>query len=111
MAKEDEYPRMTDFCKGCGGHHGPDPPEVFVDFEWRNELRRFHVPFHCLCCGIEICASQFAWGRCCGHCDTGACQLGRVEPEHFDPRKLQIIYEEGHGQKDLFYEGELIEVP
>lgn len=99
------------FCQGCGGNHEPDPPETYLDFEWGDppELRRFYVPLHCFCCGIEICAQQFAWSRCCGHCDTGACQLGIVEPEGFHPEKVQIIYVEGHG-KNLFYEGKLIEV-
>lgn len=61
-----------DFCPTCGGVHEPDTDEVYVDFRGY----RFHKPFLCMCCGKEICARQFAFGRCCGLCDMGACQLG-----------------------------------
>jgi len=47
---------------------------------------RFLEPFHCLCCGIEISARQFAWGRACGYCDCGRCQIGFLR------------YKEGHGK-------------
>jgi len=53
----------------CGGYHKPDQQDTWVDYEgWR-----FHPPFKCMCCGKEICARQFAYGRCCGSCDIGAC--------------------------------------
>lgn len=58
------------FCYACGGEHEPDPPDCWVDFRGY----RFHPPFKCMCCGKEICARQFAFGRCCGPCDMGACQ-------------------------------------
>ena len=63
----------TPFCTTCGGHHEPDPPS-YMDFKGR----RFRSPFHCLCCGKETCARQFAWGRTCGYCDSGQCVLGLV---------------------------------
>lgn len=67
---------MTDkvFCLACGGEHVPDPPDCWVDFRGY----RFHPPFRCMCCGKEICARQFAFGRCCGACDIGACQTNNI---------------------------------
>jgi len=59
------------FCSACCGHHEPDPPEttVVVGLRWV-----FTPPFRCICCGVEICARQFAWGLMCGPCDIGACR-------------------------------------
>ena len=54
----------------CGGEHEPDTPDMYIDFRGY----RFRTPFLCICCGKEICARQFAFGRACGTCDTGACQ-------------------------------------
>ena len=62
MAKE--------FCLMCGGEHEPDTDDTWVDYEGY----RFHKPFRCMCCGKEICARQFAYGRACAACDMGACQ-------------------------------------
>lgn len=61
---------MENFCPACGGTHEEDPDDSYVDYEGY----RFKKPFRCMCCGKEICARQFAWGRCCGPCDMGACQ-------------------------------------
>ena len=63
---------VKEFCPTCGGKHEPDPPDSWVDFKGY----RFRKPFKCMCCGKEICALQFSFGRCCGPCDLGACQLG-----------------------------------
>lgn len=57
-------------CPGCGGVHDPDSPDSFVDFDGF----RFRPPFFCMCCNEIICGRQFAYGRACGFCDTGACQ-------------------------------------
>jgi integrase len=59
--------------------------EVYVDFRgWR-----WHPPFRCLCCGIEVDARQWAYGRCCPRCDTGACDSRstsfKVEYAHEHP--------------------------
>ena len=73
-----------DYCEYCGGHHPVNSPDCYVDFMGK----RYRPPFKCLCCGKIICGQQFAFGRCCGVCDTGACQK---YPEHFhdkyDPEK------------------------
>jgi len=73
------------FCLTCGGEHEPDSPDCWVDFRGY----RFHPPFRCMCCGEEICARQFAFGRCCGACDVGACQTNnrayRKEAVHDHP--------------------------
>jgi len=61
-----------EYCEACGGHHEPDPPDSWVDFRGY----RFKPPFLCMCCGKVICARQFAYGRCCGPCDMGACEHG-----------------------------------
>ena len=58
------------YCLACGGEHEPDPDSTYVDFRGY----RFKKPFLCICCGKEICARQFAFGRACGSCDMGACQ-------------------------------------
>ena len=55
--------------KKPAGDHRPDPPSSWVEFNGY----RFHPPFKCMCCGKEICARQFAYGRACGICDMGAC--------------------------------------
>lgn len=70
----------SSFCLACCGEHKPDTDGisvVFRDF-------RFSRPFRCICCGQEICARQFAWGRACGKCDAGACQYGNsaYRPEY-----------------------------
>jgi hypothetical protein len=70
-------------CNSCYGYHDPDPDDSYVDFRGR----RFKPPFQCLCCGIVICGRQFAYGRCCGRCDTGACYQ---------------LYNRGHNRRDLF---------
>lgn len=36
--------------------------------------KKYYAPFYCLCCGIEITAEQFAFGRACSRCDVGACR-------------------------------------
>jgi len=73
------------FCSACGGHHEPDSEDSWVEYEGY----RFSPPFKCMCCGKEICARQFAYGRCCGPCDMGACQPGntayRPTATHADP--------------------------
>jgi hypothetical protein len=61
-------------CKSCLGEHEPAPPGIYFDFKgWR-----FTPPFHCMCCGAETCYKQWAYGRSCGTCDTGACQARRL---------------------------------
>jgi hypothetical protein len=32
---------------------------------------RFTPPFHCMYCGVEVCAHQWAFSRSCGGCDVG----------------------------------------
>lgn len=63
---------VKEFCFSCGGHHEPDPDGSYVDFRGY----RFKKPFLCMCCGKRVCMRQFAFGRCCGPCDVGACQTG-----------------------------------
>jgi hypothetical protein len=63
---------ILSFCTACGGSHEPDPPTSWVEFRGY----RFSPPFYCMCCGKVICARQFAYGRCCGPCDTGSCTNG-----------------------------------
>lgn len=63
-----------EICASCGGKHGPDPADSFVDFRGY----RFKKPFLCMCCGRVICGRQFAFGRTCGTCDVGACQTGNM---------------------------------
>lgn len=104
------------FCRGCGGSHEPDSPDCWMDFESGLDrvLRRFRPPFLCLCCGKEICARQFAFGRCCGYCDTGHCQLGLVVAPGVDekirdmhplaPGDMEAIYETGHGRQKVLLE-------
>ena len=58
------------YCRYCGGEHEPDTADTWV--EWHGT--RYYPPFHCLCCGKETCARQFAYGRACGICDMGICQ-------------------------------------
>ena len=72
-------------CPACGGHHEPDSDQTYVDYEGY----RFRKPFRCMCCGKEICALQFAFGRCCPPCDIGACDTGnrafRISAVHAHP--------------------------
>lgn len=70
---EDIGGKMTEkqFCYACGGEHEPDPSDSYVIFGGC----RFMPPFRCMCCGKEICGRQFAFGRCCGPCDMGACDI------------------------------------
>ena len=57
-------------CQHCHGEHEPDTSDIWV--EWNGQ--KYFSPFICLCCGKETCARQWAYGRCCGICDTGLCQ-------------------------------------
>ena len=74
---------IKQICLTCGGFHEPDSSDCWVEFRGY----RFHPPFKCMCCGKEICARQFAFGRCCGVCDTGACQSGNraFQPQFAHP--------------------------
>lgn len=67
------------FCVGCGGFgkyfHEPDPTDTVIRFR----EYEYKLPFFCLCCGIQICARQFAYGRNCGYCDTGQCHRDRIK--------------------------------
>lgn len=60
-----------EFCLACGGKHEPDPDDAWVIFRGY----RFKKPFRCICCGKEICMRQFAFGRACGVCDMGGCDI------------------------------------
>ena len=64
-------------CPGCLGYlHSPSPPDLHFDFKgWR-----FRAPFHCMCCGKEVCFRQWAFGRSCGACDTGICMRDNLHP-------------------------------
>lgn len=59
--------------------------EEWVDYEGE----RFVAPFLCMCCGVEVDVRQWAFGRACGLCDTGACQpwhkAYRLEYAHENP--------------------------
>ncbi len=57
-------------CKHCFGEHEPDTPDAYVEYA---NGKRIFAPFNCVCCGIETCGRQFAFGARCGVCDTGAC--------------------------------------
>jgi hypothetical protein len=66
-------------CSYDGGVHAPFPSDAYFDFKgWR-----FKPPFHCMCCGKEICYQQWAYGRSCGTCDTGACTREQLH-HHFN---------------------------
>jgi hypothetical protein len=49
--------------------HEPDPSACVEEAGGQRFLR----PFRCACCGAEVCARQFAYGKMCGPCDTGQC--------------------------------------
>ena len=40
----------------------------------------FVYPFVCLCCGIQVNANQWAYGRACGRCDAGKCTCDTNRP-------------------------------
>lgn len=63
-------------CRLCSfAIHAPMPLDImFRDYKGWN----FSPPFVCMCCGKEICFTQWAYGRSCGPCDTGACQKKRL---------------------------------
>lgn len=68
-------PMQLHACSGCGGVHESDPPDSWVDVApLEGEPYRITWPFRCICCGVTICARQFAFGASCGKCDVGACQ-------------------------------------
>lgn len=69
--------------------------KIFVDFKGK----RFYPPFKCLCCGKDISVEQFCYGRTCGYCDCGRCNLGLVNGK-------EILFEIGHGRKDIFEDAE-----
>lgn len=64
--------KAKEYCSTCAGRHEPDPSNSYVDYRGY----RFKKPFRCMCCGKEVCARQFAFGRTCAPCDIGACQTG-----------------------------------
>ena len=70
-------------CSSCGGNHESDPADAYLDFRGY----RLVAPFRCMCCGRETCIRQFAYGRTCGLCDTGACQTWNrmFKPEYAHP--------------------------
>ena len=43
---------------------------------------QFRPPFICMCCGIEVSAPQWAFGRACGRCDTGVCEVDMMRYDH-----------------------------
>lgn len=67
-------------CAHCRGEHEPDTPDTYVIGP---EKIYMFSPFQCVCCGIEVCARQFAHGFRCGICDVGACD---PENKAYDPK-------------------------
>ena len=68
----------------CGGSHEPDTSDMELIYgDWV-----FSPPFKCMCCGKDICARQFAWGRTCGPCDMGGCDPANqvYSPHYGHPR-------------------------
>ena len=57
--------------------------------------RKFYEPFKCSCCGKEISKEQFCFSTLCPYCDLGRCQRSGN-------------YEEGHGQKGAWKNGEIV---
>jgi hypothetical protein len=56
----------------------------------------FVYPFVCLCCGAQITARQWSWGRACGWCDCGKCKchlnlFDGSEPGKIRPHVLRFI--------------------
>ena len=62
--------RFATLCVGCDGYH--DEADTRIEFRGYT----YTPPFFCLCCGIQVCARQFAWARMCGYCDTARCWKG-----------------------------------
>jgi len=60
---------------GHGGVRVNIPLDKVTGYTWNTMLT---PPFHCMCCGAETCYKQWAYGRSCGTCDTGACQARRL---------------------------------
>src|SRR5271157_847465 len=54
-------------CPSCIGTHEAVPADVFFIFKGY----KFTPPFHCLYCGVVVCAHQWAFSRSCGGCDVG----------------------------------------
>ena len=71
-------------CPTCLVEHEPNIDEIYV-------VGNHGPPFHCVCCGKEICARQFAYGFRCGICDAGACdphnKAHREEYVHDPPKR------------------------
>jgi len=118
--------RALPYCATCKGYHAPTeehplcklcvsniaheipPQDLYFDFKgWR-----FRPPFHCMCCGMEICYTQWAFGRSCGTCDTGQCRTKHLhqfqdgvfcgpntepidpkeaENSHFTPERMRMV--------------------
>jgi len=54
-------------CLSCFGEHEDVPADVFFIFKGY----KFTPPFHCIYCGVVVCAHQWAFSRSCGGCDVG----------------------------------------
>lgn len=85
----------SELCPTCWGSHEPDSPDIRVGpiQGWI-----FKASFRCMCCGKEICARQFAFGRACGICDVGVCQPNnrayREEAAHEKPEWWRSLGQE-----------------
>lgn len=69
---------------------GSAPASATLSIEF--DGKKYYPPFHCLCCGKEVSAEQFAYGRCCGPCDMGACDPANraYNPIYAHPRRAHL---------------------
>lgn len=67
-----DYKEGREYCVGCCQMHQADKPDALV----KRKGCTYEAPFFCLCCGVQICESQFAFYSYCVYCQSGACQWG-----------------------------------
>lgn len=48
--------------------------DIYIDYKgWR-----WRAPFHCMYCGVEVSARQWAFSRSCGGCDVSPSHTARL---------------------------------
>ncbi len=92
LVKRGKHTSPEDFQRECEALEARDRRVRFVF-----DGLVFVYPFICLCCGVQIEAEQWAYGRACGVCDCGHCKhpmfdtMSKEERDRIRPHVMRFV--------------------